>query len=203
MTRYKLTDKQDQTHGRCLWGEGVEHTAPGGKQCTAAVIHWYATALLAVLHDPIHGVFGPSAHLWECEVDETGTDGLKCWGTRCKTIKRIALPVVTQDQAVHYAILCALAAPSVCEEPPAAFHTWARNWLSGADRSLAAAQTAAQTAAEWAAAAAARAARSAASAWTAQTALWAARAALGEPLDLAAIAEQAIMAEQAEQEGKK
>lgn len=131
MIAYKLTTKTMQTHGGCQWAVGETRTAPGGEPCTCRVIHWYSDPLLAVLHDPIHGQFGPMARLWECEVEQTGTDGLKCWGTRCTLLREIPLPTVTAEQRVRYAILCAR------EVVPKnfAWRIWADRWLSGADRS--------------------------------------------------------------------
>jgi len=160
MLAYKLTDATGQTFDGTQWGDGVEHVAPGGSPCRADVIHWYRTRMMAVLFDPIHGNFGPKARLWECDVDETGTDGAKAWGTRCRTIREIDRPVITTEQRVEVAIRCALL---VCAN--AGWRRWASRWLSGADKSKSA---------SWAAEA--WAARSAAEAWAARSAELAAEA---------------------------
>ena len=210
MKRWKLTDENDRTHGGCQWSEGVEHTAPGGEPCTDGVIHWYADPLLAVLHDPIHGGYGETAHLWECEVAETGTDGLKCWGTRCRTLRQVPLPAVSTEQRTRYAIFCAMEVlPPPNTAWAEAWQGWAEGWLAGKDRSSEAARAAAIAARAAAIAVmasdAARAARAAwAAAWAAKEA-WASRAAAwaaaraaeearakGKSIDLRAIALRAV-----------
>jgi hypothetical protein len=179
MLAYKLTDATGQTFDGTQWGDGVEHVAPGGSPCSADVIHWYRTPLMAVFFDPIHGNFGSKARLWECDVDETDTDGAKAWGTRCRTIREIDRPVITTEQRVEVAIRCALL---VCDD--AGWRRWASRWLSGADKSRseagsaawAAEAWAARSAAAWAAAAAAGAASEAAAgeaAGAASEAAWA------------------------------
>jgi hypothetical protein len=127
---YKLTDKAGRTYGGMQWDADVEYTAPGGAPCTADVIHWYRTPLMAVLFDPIHGRFGPDARLWICDVTQTGSDGTKAWGTRCRTIKEITKPVITTEHRVEIAIRCAMKVFHDME-----WAAWAQRWLSGKDRS--------------------------------------------------------------------
>lgn len=186
--RYKLTDGNDQTHGNTQWGGGVEHTAPGGDPCTNEVIHWYASPEQAVLFNPIHGAFC-DPHLWECDVDETGNDGLKYYGTRCKTLRRVPLPTITTDQRAIFAIRCAKA---VYDDPD--WNTWADKRLSGTDRTTAAAKAAADAA--WTAAVAAWAAEVAAeaAAWAAAEAAGAAAKAAAEAAEAAAWAAGAVKA---------
>jgi hypothetical protein len=174
---YKLTDQKHQTYGGCQWGEGVERTAPGGRLCSEGVLHAYTDPLLAVLLNPIHGNFRNPV-LWECDGDVCVTDhGLKVGCTRLRTDKIIPLPSVTDTQRTAFGILCA---KKVCKD--AAWNTWADNWLSGVDRSMAAA-AAAEAARAWAAAAAEAAARAAAEAAAAEA---------GLDIDLAAIARKAM-----------
>ena len=105
---YKLTDEKDQTYNQCQWGEGVEHTAPGeGKLCTEGWIHCYDHLLLAVFLNPIHGGYNLiTAHLWECEVSGKIKEdrGLKFGVEKLKTLKRISLPIVTQEQRIRLRI---------------------------------------------------------------------------------------------------
>jgi len=95
MKLYKITNRYDRTHGGCQWGEGAEHTAPGGGElCTAAWIHAYTDPLLAVLFNPVHANFDlGAAHLWEAEGDVgIHAYGVKVGCTRLKTLRRIPLP---------------------------------------------------------------------------------------------------------------
>lgn len=149
MIIYKMTDDRDQTYGGCQWGEGITNSATGQGTvlCTDGWIHAYAHPLLAVLHDPIHGRFGSNAHLWECESsDEPLREGQMKLGVKTlTTLRRIPLPVVTLEQRVRYALLCARAGGA--DNVPG-WTTWADGWLSGSDRSTAAARV---VQAEWAA----------------------------------------------------
>ena len=213
MKLYKLTDENDQTFNNTQWGEGVTHETSGqGDLCGPGWIHAYIHPLLAVLLNPMHADFA-NPHLWEGEGHVGITDhGLKVGCTKFTTLTRMALPAITTEQRVRFAILCV---KQVYDD--VRWNTWADNWLSGEDRTARAAQ-ATQTAA-WAAAweaaraagaaaaaadAATRAADAAADAttwaatWTAGAAweaAWsAARAAAvsGRPLDLVAIAKRAV-----------
>ena len=170
-TLYKLT-RQDNTtsDGATLeWGAGVSHTATGtGTQlCSPDVIHAYTHPLLAALLNPIHANY-ENPKLWRCEGEIVANDhGLKVGVKTLTTIEEIPLPVVTTEQHVKFAILCA---KQVCKDEK--WNAWADKWLSGEDRSAAAAEAA------W---------RAAEAAWGAEEA--AARAA---DIDLIALAAQAI-----------
>jgi hypothetical protein len=216
MKVYKLTDSNDKTKGDTQWGEGVRHEAKGtnSELCSDGWIHWYHDPLLAVLHDPIHGEFGTEAHLWEAKTDggirEEGR--MKGGSKGLTTLRRIDLPTVTTEQRVRYAILCARQV-----RQDAAWNAWADRWLSGEDRTAAAAwAAAAKAAAAWAAGAAAEAAvaeaaraavaeaaraavAEAARAWVAEAVAEAARAAVAEAaeanIDLIAISRLAIAEE--------
>ena len=151
MLRYKLTDANDRTYNNTQWGKHVTHTASGaGALCGAGWIHVYTHPLLALLLNPIHGNFR-DPHLWKCECSgECKTDyGLKEGWTSVTTTRRIHVPAITTEQRVRFGILCGKA---VYAEP--VWNAWADKWLSGEDRSLAAASRAARAAS----AAAARAA---------------------------------------------
>lgn len=155
MKLYKLTDKNNQTQGGTTWGEGVTHTAMGKSTqlCTNDVIHAYESPLLAVLLNPVHARFADPV-LWEAEGDICARAGqLKCGTKSLTTLRRIELPVFTTEQRVRFAIACAWigASPDWC--------TWGSNWLTGKDRTAAAAAAKAAKAASREAAWAAEAAR--------------------------------------------
>lgn len=139
---YKLTDGIDQTYGGCQWGPGVIHYTDGhGRLCSSGWIHVYDDPLLAILHNPIHGNFDlATAHLWKCEASgmHKNDHGIKAGYTEVCTIHRIELPEITDVQKIAYGILCAW---FVYRD--ATWRKWARRWLSGKDRSVATAQTAA------------------------------------------------------------
>ena len=133
---YKLTDKNDQTHGDCQWGKGVTHRADGeGELCSEHWIHYYSDPVLALFLDPLHGAFGSRAHLWEVEVaGEIKTDhGLKFGTTELTTVERLRKTRITREHRVHFAILCA---KKVCHDR--AWNKWADAWLDGTDRTTAA-----------------------------------------------------------------
>jgi hypothetical protein len=193
---YKLTDSCGKTWGGTQWGPGVSHSGTGeGELCGPGWIHAYEHPLVAVLMNPIHANF-KNPRLWEAEGEVGLRDGqIKCGCKTLTTVREIPLPSITTEMRVRFAILCA---KEVCAYP--AWIAWADRWLSGEDRSEAAAAKAewaawaAQAAAGWAAGAASAAYRSAAyrsaayrSAWEAMAAdaadaaeaaeAWAARAA--------------------------
>ena len=199
MTLWKLTDKDGRTYGGMQWGEGIEHTAPGGGLlCTAAWIHAYTDPLLTMFLDPIGANFGPTARLWEAEGDVGAEDhGLKVGCTRLRTLREVPLPQITLEQRARFGVLCARA---VYQDPT--WNAWANDWLSGKDRSEAAAE---QSALSAAASEAAKAKRATAAAWAAEeqsaasvawaaakAAAWAVAAKATTPLDLPALAQKAI-----------
>ena len=222
MKLYKLTDENGQTYNNTQWGEGISHSGTGkGELCSEGWIHAYTHPLLAVLLNPIHADF-KNPRMWEAEGDVDKRDGqLKVGCRTLTTIKEIPLPVITAEQRVKFAILCANA---VCDDER--WNEWADKWLDGTDRSKQSANAAraaawAANAAEaaWAAEAAAEAAEAAAraAAWAAEAAearaaadaaeaaktaaraaaAWAAKAAktaakTNKELDLAAIVESCI-----------
>ena len=163
-TLYKLTRQDNTTSGGALsqffaasffnssrssamtleWGAGVSHTATGTgtRLCSPDVIHAYTHPLLAVLLNPIHADY-QNPKLWRCEGDVVADDhGLKVGVKTLTTIEEMPLPVVTLEQRVKFAILCA---KHVCKDKK--WNRWANKWLSGEDRSAAAAAWAAAGAA--------------------------------------------------------
>ena len=164
---YKLTDSCGKTWGGTLWGAGVSHSGTGeGGLCGPGWIHAYEHPLIAVLLNPIHGDF-ENPRLWEAEGEVGLRDGqLKCGCKTLTTVREIPLPKITTEMRVRFAILCA---KEVCA--CLAWNAWADKWLSGEDRTQAAAEAAegrAEARAEAAWAESRAAAR--AEAWTARAA---------------------------------
>ncbi len=132
-TVWKWTDSNNKTKNGTQWGEGVTHTAPGGGElCTAAYLHAYADPLLAVAFRPIH-VDGYSV-LWQGTADVEKDDGTKLGCTRVTTEKIVETPKILVNAVVRWAIYC-----TKVVYQNAAWLAWADGWLSGADRSSAAA----------------------------------------------------------------
>ena len=186
MIVYKLTDQNLQTYGSYQWEPGVARETDGnGGLCGPGWLHYYHDPLLAVLLNPIHADIA-NPILWEAEAEGLHRDdrGLKGGCTRLTLIRQVDLPQITTEQRVRFGILCAKA---VCNDR--AWSAWADRWLDGSDRSQESAWAATEAAAR--AAEAAWAAETAAEA-AAETAARAAEAAEGTPLDLIAIAREAL-----------
>jgi len=192
MIGYKLVD-QDGYARRGLPGEThwevsttMQPVGEGGKPCGPSVLHYYRHPLMAALLNPIHAAIS-NPRLLVIEHDgEDCSDGLKHWTTApCRVLREEPLPEISTAQRVRWAILAAretLVDTRWCQ--------WADAWLTGADRSQAAAMTAraaARAAAAWAAAwAATRAAAAAAAGWAAV------EAAIAAPVAAPAAAARAV-----------
>ena len=194
MIVYKLTKQNLQTYGGYQWKPGITRETDGeGNLCGPGWLHYYHDPLLAVLLNPIHADIA-NPILWEAEADGLHRDdrGLKGGCTRLTLIRQVDLPQITTEQHVRFGILCAKA---VCNDR--AWSAWADRWLDGSDRSQESAWAATEAAARAAEAAAwaTEAARA-----VAETAAWAAweaartaeAAAESTPLDLIAIAREAL-----------
>ena len=140
MKLYKLTDGDGQTWGGTQWGPGVSHSGTGkGELCGPGWIHAYEHPLVAVLMNPIHAHF-KNPRLWEAEGEIAIRDGqLKCGCKALTTIREIPLPAITAEMRVRFAILCAREALTAADAACKAWNAWADKWLSGEDRSAAAA----------------------------------------------------------------
>jgi hypothetical protein len=162
MKYYKLTDKNGMTQNDTKWGENVTHEAKKGKieLCSETCIHCYSDPLMASFFNSIHADIQDPL-LWEAEVyGETITDGCKIGCRKLTTIKQIPLPEITIEQRVTIGIKAALK-----NYHESSFVEWAEKWLSGEDRTYAAANAAyAAYAVAYAAYAAANAAYAAANA---------------------------------------
>lgn len=140
---YKLTNSWGKTRGGTQWGPGVYHSGTGeGELCGPGWIHAYEHPLIAVLMNPIHADF-ENPRLWEAEGEVSIRDGqLKCGCQTLTTIREIPLPEITTEMRVRFAILCA---KEVCT--CILWNAWADKWLSGEDRTQAAAEKAKEAAA--------------------------------------------------------
>ena len=163
--KYKLTDQNIRTHKNYQWQLGRWERARGKSNqelCTDGWLHCYDSSLIAILHNPIHADYY-KPRLWkvECKGKTKNDKGIKCGYRKMRLIKEIPVPVITTTQIVAYCILCAM---EVSNDKK--FLHWAKNWLSGKDRSQIAAE-AAEAAAPYAEAAAEAAAASAAAVYAA------------------------------------
>ena len=147
MIVYKLTDKDGRTFGDCQWGEGISRKTKkeGATLCTDEVIHAYRDPYLAIFANPIQGGFDSETMLlWECEASNpVADDGLKIGVKELTTIRQIPIPCLSTEQIIKIAIL---SAKEVYKNKR--WNKWADGWLSGEDRTLAAAAIAAHDAAD-------------------------------------------------------
>jgi hypothetical protein len=202
MLKYKLTNQNNMTHNNTRWGEGVTHETDGsGELCGPGWLHFYHSAELAAIMNPIHAQI-KNPKLWECEAEGQLKDdrGLKGGCTRLTTLRESNLPGVTSEQRIRFGILCAR---KVFGGKSEVWDRWSEDWLSGRDRSLESARAAyaAWVTTYGAAARAARAAAYAAAAYAAWDAWAAADAACAaayaaaydaNTLDLQAVALEAL-----------
>jgi hypothetical protein len=127
------------TQNDTKWGENVTHEAKEGKieLCSETCIHCYSDPLMASFFNSIHADIQDPL-LWEAEVyGETITDGCKIGCRKLTTIKQIPLPEITIEQRVTIGIKAALK-----NYHESSFVEWAEKWLSGEDRTYAAAYAA-------------------------------------------------------------
>jgi len=143
ITLYKLTDKNMVTRkgyeNETKWEIGRPVTATGvGGLCTNGVIHCYRHPGLAILLNPVHAGFY-SPRLFEAESDGVADEHADKCGVKTLTLtKEIPLPEFSTEQRVTFAIRVALLVYK-----NERFREWAQRWLSGEDRSDAAARAAA------------------------------------------------------------
>ena len=130
MKLYKLTDENDQTCNQTQWGENITHSGTGeGPMCSEGWIHAYIDPLLAIFVNPIHGGY-VKPNLWIAEGEIKLQDSLKVACLTLTTLYKEEIPpTLTDNQRIRVGIKCAL---KVYEEE--FFGRWAKNWLSGKDR---------------------------------------------------------------------
>ena len=129
----KLTTQDLTTHNGFQWEPGVWAPKLSGDQnlCSSSWYHCYEHPLLAVLLNPLHANI-QNPRLWKIEVngDLISDHGLKRGYRTMRLVEEIELPDITTEQRLMFCILCAL---EVCTESK--FVMWAKNWLSGENRS--------------------------------------------------------------------
>jgi len=141
---YKLTDKHGRTRAgeinETQWGSGVTHSAQGAPDqplCTDGWIHAYEHPLIAVIMNPIHASLR-KPRLWAAAGEIGAREGqIKCGCRTLTTIREIPVPKISMEQKLRFAIGIGMLSWNNF-----AYHQWARNWLSGADRTTEAAEAA-------------------------------------------------------------
>jgi len=129
---YKITDRHCRDVDGILWGEGIEHTAPGeGELYGPGWLCAHTDLLLALFtENALTGFFW--FKVWEAEGIVGRRHPLQVGCTWLKTIREIPgcqWPRITDAQRIRFAILCAKA---VCRDKP--WNVWADDWLSGKNR---------------------------------------------------------------------
>ena len=197
-TIYKLTSPTMTTRNNTQWVLGEWHETSGeGGICGNGWLHTFTDPLLAVFLAPIY-FDEPGMRLFRGEGEGAyiDDDGLKVGYSRIRIVEEIPLPTVDPAQRIAFGILCA---KTVCTDTK--WNKWADAWLSGSDRSTAAANAAWAAYSTWTAYAAYAAYAAWAAAWAARAAAYsaaysaeAAEAAAWAKveLDLIAIAKQAM-----------
>ena len=208
-TIYKLTDMNMKTYRGYTWTLGKWNRTSGkGNLCGPGWLHAYTSPVLAELLNPIHANFREyRLFRGEASGPVISDSGLKVGYTNMRITEELPRLHITTENRIRFGIACACRGYTSAE-----YRAWAGRWVSGADRTEAAARVAvraastarvavraAEGAAETAAAAdtwaaevaaeaavwAVRAAEVAAEA-AAEAAVWATEAAVGLPLcDLA------------------
>lgn len=118
---FKLTTQDNKTrkgkYNERTWGPRVTHSGTGeGALCGPGYIHAYLSPVLAVLLNPIHAnIVNPK--LWECSVKAIAKNGnnLKIGAVALTTDREIDIPLVSNDQRVIFAILCAERAQEIAK----------------------------------------------------------------------------------------
>lgn len=140
---YKLLSQEMTSHNDTKWEIGTTITIlkPGKEMCTDQVLHCYNHPLLAVFLNPIHADI-KNPLLFEIKVDEiVNSDGLKFASKSQTLLKEISLPEISTEQRIAISIKIA---KTVYKDEK--WNEWADKWLSGEDRSSAAALGAARAA---------------------------------------------------------
>jgi hypothetical protein len=140
-TCYKLTNQDLTTYGGFPWkvGKWSKKLSGEGDLCSGNWYHAYHHSLLAVFLNPIHANLSEPL-LWRAEGKGAFKDdkGLKCGFSSMRLVERMEIPVVTTEQRVCFALLCA---KEVYKE--ASFVEFADKYLKGEDRTVKAAGAAA------------------------------------------------------------
>ncbi len=162
---YKLTNEYGNSFNHTHWSEGIKHEIVKELRdnskplCTEHYLHAYENPLVAAFMNPIHANYA-NPILWQATGWVQKRDNqLKCGCFSLRTIQKVPLPVITQNQRVRAAIYCSLTQPQSEH-----FKKWATKWLAGEDRTAKAADATAYAVANAVVYAAAKAADAAAKA---------------------------------------
>ena len=131
---YKLVSQDMTTYNDTQWklmeAKEIDKNIKGNKLCSTDVFHCYESPELAVFMNPSHAGFA-TPRLFKARCTKIVTDDKTKQGTKKMTlIKELKLPIITNEQRIHIAIVCALL---VYKEPN--FIVWAEGWLTKKDRS--------------------------------------------------------------------
>ena len=140
---YKLVSQDYTTHGGTKWESGKKVVANGigAEMCTDQVLHCYSSPYLAILFNPIHAdIHNPRLIAVSCS-KIIASDGLKFACKEQTMLKEIPCPRISALQSTEFAIRVAM-----LQYMGRDFVRWAKNWLSGIDRTFSAAQSAARSA---------------------------------------------------------
>lgn len=109
MIRYKLTDQNMRTHGKCKWAIGLwKKTSGSGDLCGPGWLHCYDSPEIALLLNPCHADI-KNPRLWKCEcAGKTKNDsGAKRGYSLMRIVEEIELPKADKKSRVRFAMLCA------------------------------------------------------------------------------------------------
>jgi hypothetical protein len=138
MIIYKLTDRAGYTRrgepGATMWEVGRRYGAHEGDGLSfeRGFYDVYTDPLVGLFLNPIHAnVKNPQ--LWEGETPEIIIDqrGVKAVVRELVLVRELQVPEIAPEQRIRFAIFCAA---SVIPNRNRIWHSWARDWLSGADR---------------------------------------------------------------------
>lgn len=129
---WKILNPDLTTHMGCQWVPGEWKKVEGtGPLCSKGWLHGYRDARLAVLHNPIHANYDPYV-LWIAEVKGKvlHEDYMKSGWSEMRLIEPLAVPAVTTEQRIRYAIKCAW-----CVNNNPVWRKWAVDWIREENRS--------------------------------------------------------------------
>lgn len=129
---WKILKPDLTTHNGCQWVPGKWKKVEGtGLLCSEGWLHGYRDARLAVVHNPIHANYDPCV-LWIAEVKGKvlHEDYMKSGWSEMRLIEPVAVPAVTTEQRIRYAIKCAW----LINNNPV-WKKWAVDWIREENRS--------------------------------------------------------------------
>ena len=135
-TIYKLTNQDMTTHAGFQWLLGRAYSTSGeGALCAPGWLHAYDDPLVALLMNPLHAnIVNPRLFVGGAVGPKLDDSGLKCGYHELVWLEReLPAPALTSEQRVRFALGCGLTGAYRWDS--AAWVQWARDWLSGKDRS--------------------------------------------------------------------